>query len=230
MNKLAIIRPVGLISYEEGLRLQEMAFDLMRSESEYAGILIMLEHRPVFTYGSDGGSENLLVDKSSLLEKGIELFETRRGGNITYHGKGQITGYPVIDMKRFRADAHWYIRSIEEVIIRYLGGLGIQAQRKKEYPGVWVDDKKMAAIGVKMRRWVTTHGFAFNVSTDLDNFTLINPCGITEYGVSNLSQYKDIDIEAAREGLIESFMEVFPADYTDMDIKELEKLWKNLRG
>lgn len=197
------------ISYKEGLELQKKAFDVV-SSGKIDGILLLLQHKPVITIGKGGGKENLLVSKEKLDKLGIEIFETSRGGNITYHGPGQLVAYPILNLNKFNKDAHLYLRELEEVIIRTLKLYDINAGRKVKYTGVWVDDMKIAAIGVALRRWITKHGFSFNISVNKDHFALINPCGITRFGICSLEDFvTNVDYRDVIDNIKIKFQEVF---------------------
>lgn len=207
-------KPVG---YVEGLQMQQRAFNLVK-EKQIDGILLLLQHEPVFTFGSGGGYENLLVPKEKLGKLGIDICETRRGGNVTYHGPGQLVVYPILNLNKFKKDAHWYLRQLEEVVIRTLETYGITAGRKPEYPGVWVGNKKITAIGVHAKKWITLHGFAFNIFVNKDHFGLINPCGITEFGIASIDDYLEVvDYDKVLSKVKEKFKEVF-----DMNLIECE--------
>lgn len=143
-------------------------------------LLLLVEHPPVVTLGRSSKQAHLLASPALLAARGVELFEVERGGDVTFHGPGQLVGYPIVDLKRHRQDLHWYLRQVEESLIQGLAPFGIAAGRKAGYTGVWVADRKIASIGVHARDWVTWHGFALNVSTDLHYFDLIVPCGIQE--------------------------------------------------
>lgn len=185
--------------------------------------LLLVEHSPVYTLGKSGAMENLLLSETELTEKGIEFFPINRGGDITFHGPGQIVGYPILDLECFFADVHRYVRNIEEVIIRTVAEYGIEAFRIKDYTGVWVQKKapetgfgKLCAIGVHMSRWVTLHGWAFNVNTNLDYFDYIVPCGIVDKDkkVSSLSNElgEKVDMQAVKEQLKRHFGAVFECE------------------
>jgi lipoate-protein ligase B len=151
-------------------------------------VLLLLEHPPVITIGRSGGAQHLLASRDELARRGIELHESSRGGDITYHGPGQIVGYPLVCLPEGRRDVHRYLRSLEAIIIRALGRFGIEGRRVPRYTGVWVADAKVAAIGVAVTRWVTYHGFALNVTTDLGAFGLIVPCGIAGRSVTSMER------------------------------------------
>ena len=185
MNRtVQVIRP-GLVSYQQGLALQQQARQRV-ADGEFAGVLILLEHQPVITAGRSGGRENLRASLTGLQAEQIEFVETDRGGNITCHNPGQLVGYPVINLSHWQEDVHWYVEQLEEVLIRTANRYGITAGRKARYTGVWAGNRKLAAIGVSVRRWISGHGFALNVSNDLSLFQQIVPCGIEEFGVTSL--------------------------------------------
>jgi lipoyl(octanoyl) transferase len=202
--------PVG---YGEGLLFQERAFNKV-SAGEADGILLLLEHKPVFTIGRSGGRENLLVDERALDMLGIELYETNRGGNITYHGPGQIVAYPIFNLSKWKKDLPWFVSCLEEVVIQVLRDYDIRAGRKPKYRGVWVGDKKIAAIGIAVDKWISMHGFAFNVKVNKSHFGLINPCGIREFSVASLDDYVDgVDFREVVKKVKEKFSLVFETDF-----------------
>jgi len=151
-------------------------------------VLLLLEHDPVFTLGRNARRENVLLSEEALQARGFEVFETGRGGDVTYHGPGQVVGYPILDLSPDRRDVHRYVRDLEELMIRTCRDYGIEAGRVAGLTGTWVGTDKVGAIGVRIARWVTSHGFAFNVTTDLAPFGLIVPCGIRERGVTSLER------------------------------------------
>ena len=176
-----------IISYAEGLRQQAIARDCVIKES-VAGILLLLEHSPVITAGRTSQNDSLISSLDNLARKGIELLHTDRGGDLTCHNPGQLVGYPVLNLRKWQEDVHWYVDRIEEVIIRALAKVAIQATRNSQYTGVWIGNNKVAAIGVSVRNWITGHGFALNVDNEMDIFSNIIPCGIKNSGVTNLRQ------------------------------------------
>ena len=183
---------LGTIDYASGLRLQEKLVGL-RKDGRIGDALILLEHTPVITLGRNAKSDNVLASPELLAQRGVEAFECDRGGDVTFHGPGQLVGYPIVDLKRHRLDLHWYLRRIEEALILALADLGIPAERNPTFTGVWTRGRKIASIGVHARDWVTWHGFALNVTTDLSYFDLIIPCGID--GVVMTSIARELGIE-----------------------------------
>jgi lipoyl(octanoyl) transferase len=200
------------VPYAEALALQRGLVEDRRAE-RIGDVLLLVEHPHVLTLGvkGDGGRGHILATDEILAERGIEVFETGRGGDITYHGPGQIVGYPIIDLKPDRQDVHRYVRDLEAVLIRAAAEYGIQAGRVPGLTGVWVGDGKLAAIGVRIARWVTSHGFAINVSTNLDYFDLIVPCGIADRGVTSLERLtgRPLDRLDVEDRIVEHFKEVF---------------------
>lgn len=182
------VRRLGLIPYGDALELQKALVDQRRA-GEIPDTLLLLEHPHVITLGSGAHDENVLVSAEERAARGIELYETGRGGDVTYHGPGQLVGYPILNLKPDRQDLHRYLRDLEEMLIGVLGEFGIEGSRKEGLTGVWAGDRKIAAIGVRVSSgWITSHGFALNVSTDLGMFGTIVPCGIRDHGVGSLSE------------------------------------------
>ena len=184
MKTLKIIK-TGITDFHDMWEVQKELFNQV-VENRSQNYLILTEHNPVITIGKSGSLKNLLTDPSYLISKGIDVVEIDRGGDITFHGPGQLIGYPILDLTQFRKDIHWYLRNLEEVIIQTLRDFGIQGGRITGLTGVWVNKKKICAIGIKVTRWVTMHGFALNISTNLEYFKHIVPCGITDLGVTSL--------------------------------------------
>lgn len=223
MRTCYVIQIENPVAYAEGLRLQKKAFDIVRNGT-VDGILLMLQHHPVFTVGSNGGGENLLVSLEVLTRLGIEICETNRGGNITYHGPGQLVVYPILNLNSFMKDTHWYLRQLETIVITSLEAYGLKGQRKENYTGVWIEDQKIAAIGVHVRKWITMHGFSINLRVNKAHFGLINPCGITEFGVASLNEYGiAISDQELCQKVKEKFGEIFDATLIPADTSILEE-------
>ncbi|MGH7443406.1 MAG: lipoyl(octanoyl) transferase LipB, partial [Longimicrobiales bacterium] len=176
------------VAYADGLALQQQLVDARRTD-DIDDTLLLLEHPHVITLGTSSHASNVLVDDAQRAARGIELFETGRGGDVTYHGPGQLVGYPILDLKPDRCDLHRYVRDIEEALIRTLASYDVTAARIAGLTGVWVGNEKIAAIGVRVSSgWITSHGFAFNIATDLSYFDAIVPCGIHDHGVTSLQR------------------------------------------
>ena len=198
MSQRLVVRRLGRLGYAEGVELQKSLVQ-QRVAGEIDDTLLFVEHPPVITLGvkTRGNLANVRADATALAAQGVEVHETGRGGDVTFHGPGQLVGYPIIDLKPDRQDVHRYVRDLEEVLIRTAADFGIEAGRVKGFSGAWVGDTKLAAIGVRISRWVTSHGFALNVTTDLSGFDLIVPCGITDRGVTSLSALLGRDVAMA---------------------------------
>ena len=181
------VHRLGRVSYARGLELQERLV-AERQAGRIPDQLLLLEHDPVFTLGRNARQEHVLFPADLLRQRGYEVFESGRGGDVTYHGPGQVVGYPILDLSPDRRDVHRYVRDLEEVMIRTCGDYGLRAGRIAGLTGTWIGSEKIGAIGVRLSRWVTSHGFAFNVSTDLAAFELIVPCGIRDKGVTTLER------------------------------------------
>ena len=179
MTPQLLVANLGVVPYAEALELQRWVAAARISGDITEDVLLLLEHPPVVTLGRASKAAHLVSSPEFLAARGVELFEVERGGDVTFHGPGQLVGYPVIDLKRHKLDLHWYLRQVEEALILTLAALGIQAVRNPGYTGVWTSGRKIASIGVHSRDWVTWHGFALNVTTDLSYFDLIVPCGIS---------------------------------------------------
>ncbi len=178
---------LGLIGYGDALHLQEELVRKRRN-GDVPDTLLLLQHPHVITLGSGASEENVLLPEDQRIARGIELFQTGRGGDVTYHGPGQLVGYPILDLKPDRCDLHRYLRDLEQVLIDTLADFGIIAGREDRMTGVWSDGRKLAAIGVRVSSgWITSHGFALNVTTDLGYFETIVPCGIRDHGVGSIS-------------------------------------------
>ncbi|MDR2969752.1 MAG: lipoyl(octanoyl) transferase LipB [Tannerellaceae bacterium] len=216
-----LFKDLGRTGYEEALKAQTTAFErlLEQKKNRETGdcVLFFCEHNHVYTTGKNGNESNLLASEELLKTKGATLFHANRGGDITYHGAGQITGYPVFDLERWGIGLKEYIFRLEEVVIRFLALYGLRGERMAGATGVWIDAavpgkaRKICAIGVKSSRYVTMHGFALNVNTDLSYFSLINPCGFTDKGVTSLARElgETQDFEKAKKDLYRLFISCF---------------------
>jgi lipoyl(octanoyl) transferase len=200
------------VPYADALSLQRALVEERRA-GRTGDVLLLVEHPHVLTLGvrGDGGRSHILASDEALAARGIDVFETGRGGDITYHGPGQIVGYPILDLKPDRQDVHRYVRDLEEVLIRTAADYGVPAGRVEGLTGVWVGPEKLAAIGVRIARWVTSHGFAFNVTTDLEYFSLIVPCGIAGRGVTSLDRLlgRAVDRREVEDRIVSRFCDVF---------------------
>jgi len=207
---LCRVEQLGTVDYAEGLRLQAQRI-AQRKAAEIPDTLLLLEHPHVYTLGRNARRENLLISEERLAALGAQLFETNRGGDITYHGPGQLVGYPIFDLTKHRRDIAWFMRSLEEVFIRVAREFGIEAGRLAGAPGVWVGNDKLVAMGVHISRWVTSHGFAFNVNTDLGYFEWIVPCGLPDKGVTSLAKLlgRPVEMSTAIDRVVEHFIRVF---------------------
>jgi lipoyl(octanoyl) transferase len=212
LTRFVDVRRLDTLPYAESLDLQRALVE-ERQRGRVDDVLLLVEHPHVITLGvrGDGGRSHILAGTDQLVARGVEVHETGRGGDITYHGPGQIVGYPILDLKPDRCDVHRYVRDLEEVLIRTTTQYGIAAERVPGLTGVWVGQDKLAAIGIRVARWVTSHGFAFNVTTDLDYFNLIVPCGIADRGVTSLARLlgRAVDTCEVADRIVSHFCEVF---------------------
>ena len=192
------------------MRLQQKLVE-MRQRDEIADQLLLLEHPPVITLGRGGDMANLLATPEALQSSGVRFFETTRGGDITYHGPGQVVGYPIIHLGEGSRDVRKYVTKLEEVLIRTVAEYGITAKRVDGRRGIWVGDDKIAAIGVRIARWVTSHGFALNVATNLEHFRFITPCGLRGTGVTSIAREtgREVPLAEVREAVTRNFADVF---------------------
>ena len=205
------------VDYLEGIEIQRRAFNFV-NENSIDGVLLLLQHNPVITIGKSGGEDNILVSKDYLNKLGVDLCHTSRGGNVTYHGPGQIVGYPILNLNSFKKDAHLYLRQLEMVLMNTVRKYGIKAGIKPKYTGVWVGNTKIAAIGVGIRRWITKHGFSLNVSVNKSHFNLIIPCGIKEFGICSLEDFVDnVNYGSVIETIEKNFEEVFDTELIPKD-------------
>lgn len=190
---------MGRVPYGEALELQRSIARDRISGAISQDVLLLMEHPPVVTLGRSSKEKNLTASPEFLQSRGVELFEVERGGDVTFHGPGQLVGYPIIDLKRHRQDLHWYLRSIEQALINSLADYGIPGERNTSYTGVWTRGKKIASIGVHARDWVTWHGFALNVTTELSYFNLIVPCGIDGVVMTSIARELGVEDISARD-------------------------------
>lgn len=209
------VRELGRIGYAEALALQRQ-FAEERKRGQGVDRLLLLEHPHVITLGRNGHAENLLAGNEILERAGIGFFPTDRGGDVTYHGPGQLVGYPILDLKLWKRDVGAYVRAVEQIIIDTLGDYGIEAGRIPKLTGVWVGGCKIAAIGVHLSRWVTSHGFALNVSTDLHYFQYIVPCGLTKPVTSMATLGVDRTVEEVGRSLAVHFGRRFDCEITEL--------------
>lgn len=208
-RKLVVIDH-GLVEYNAAWDIQRGVFS-KRTQGAADDHLLFFEHPNTYTLGKTASKTNLIGSEDFLRENGFSVVDIDRGGDITYHGPGQIVGYPIISLTEWHQDAHLYLRSLEEVLIRVCEEYGLSAGRKEKYTGVWIGERKIAAIGIKISRWVTMHGFAFNVNTNLDLFNGIIPCGIKDKDVTSLARELNntTDMKSVKTLILKHFAEVF---------------------
>ncbi|MHB8513406.1 MAG: lipoyl(octanoyl) transferase LipB [Actinomycetota bacterium] len=217
---------LGRVRYEPAFALQQLIAEL-RAEEKLPDTLLLLEHDHVYTLGRRASVGEILLDKSELQEKGVETVRTNRGGLVTYHGPGQLVGYPVMHIGG-KPDLVAYVRALEDTMIRAAARFGVTATREEGLPGIWVDERKLGAIGVHLSRGITTHGFALNVNTDLSMFNGIVPCGIMDKGVTSLEELcgSQIEMSAAVDAIVESFGAAFgrPCSLVEMDFARIARV------
>ncbi|MED5266280.1 MAG: lipoyl(octanoyl) transferase LipB [Candidatus Neomarinimicrobiota bacterium] len=207
------ILDLGLKSYQESWNFQKEMLK-KRSNNEINDTLIFVEHEPVFTLGKNANENHILQN----YPENIKTFHVERGGDVTYHGPGQLVGYPIIDLRNYKKSISWYMRSLEQVIIETLLDFDIQSERKNGLTGVWYKNEKIAALGVRVSKWITMHGFSLNIDPDLNNYNSIIPCGIFEYGVTSMSKIlnKNINLGSVKNSVKIKFLDQF-------NIKNIEK-------
>lgn len=233
-NNRIVVKDLGVLSYEDSWEHQKTIFDniisqkiknrTLKKKNKTDNYLLIVEHKPIFTIGKSGDTSNLLLDTKQLKSKNIEFKKINRGGDITFHGSGQVVGYPILDLDNFFTDIGQYLRTLEEVIISTIGFFGLKGYRINGETGVWVkdklnSDKKICAFGIKASRWVTMHGFALNVNTDLKYFDYIVPCGISDKGVTSLEETlnKKITTKMVKQKIYENFARLFNAELTHIN-------------
>jgi len=209
-KKVCVACYLGLIPYELTLKLQQRLTQA-RAEADVPDVLLILQHPPVLTIGRFRGEEDIIAPREALIKEGIPIFHTNRGGGITYHGPGQLVGYPILNLKENGLGVRQYISKLETVIIKLLLDLGIEGHRVAKYPGVWVGEKKVCSIGIHVRHHITMHGFALNVSNDLRYFEYIRPCSLRSGMMTSLSELLGypVEIETIIGNLLHSFSETF---------------------
>ena len=233
-NNRIVVKDLGVLSYEDSWEHQKTIFDniisqkiknrTLKKKNKTDNYLLIVEHKPIFTIGKSGDTSNLLLDTKQLKSKNIQFKKINRGGDITFHGSGQVVGYPILDLDNFFTDIGQYLRTLEEVIISSIGFFGLKGYRINGETGVWVkdklnSDKKICAFGIKASRWVTMHGFALNVNTDLKYFDYIVPCGISDKGVTSLEETlnKKITTKMVKQKIYENFARLFNAELTHIN-------------
>lgn len=213
---------LGLTPYDESLILQRQ-LAILRAEDQLGDVLLLAEHPPVITLGRAGQKAHLRVSESSLTVRGIEFFEVERGGDMTYHGPGQLVGYPILNLAEHGRDLHRYLRQLEEVLIMTISDFGIAAGRSLGRTGVWIGESKIASLGIHVSRWITRHGFALNVNMDLAPFGLIVPCGIHGAEATSMTRElsRPISVREVTAALIEHFEVEFGMSLLPMSLPEL---------
>jgi lipoyl(octanoyl) transferase len=213
-NRLCEFYNLGLMDYIEAWNWQRSLVESRRSHPELNDVLIFLEHPPVYTLGTGSSLEFLKFDPET---SEVPVHRIERGGEVTYHCPGQLVGYPILNLRHYRPDLHWYLRQLEEVLIRVLALYGLDGGRIPGLTGVWVEGRKVAAIGIKVSRWITMHGFSLNVCPDLQGFQKIVPCGIVDRPVGSLAEFiPDIQMDLVREQVAMIFAEVFGLQLIDV--------------
>jgi lipoyl(octanoyl) transferase len=228
-----LVLDLGLRSYAEALSFQRRLAAARIAKRVAQDVLVLVEHPPVITLGRSTKAGNLLASEALLAARGVELHEVERGGDVTFHGPGQLVGYPIVDLTEHKQDLHWYLRQVEEVIIRGVAPFGVVADRNPGKTGVWTDGRKLASIGVHARQWVTWHGFALNVTTDLSYFDLMVPCGIADVVMTSVERELLENASGTclapspalgddvREAVVRSFGQVFERSASPTTLAEL---------
>ncbi|MEB3828110.1 lipoyl(octanoyl) transferase LipB [Phormidium sp. CCY1219] len=206
------------IRYSQAWAWQQSEVAARRENPELDDVLMLLEHPPVYTLGKGSSLGFLKFDPN---RRDVELYRVERGGEVTYHCPGQLVGYPILNLQYYRKDLHWYLRQLEEVIIKVLAEYGVRGDRLPGLTGVWVEGRKVAAIGIKVSRWITMHGFAFNVCPDLEGFQRIVPCGISDKPVGSLAQFvPDIQLPTVRQQIIAAFAATFEVNPIELELPQ----------
>ena len=232
-----LVCDLGYMRYASALDLQRASARARIAGTLDEDLLLLVEHPPVVTLGRSSKAQHLLASPARLSERGVELHEVERGGDVTFHGPGQLVGYPIIDLKRHKQDLHWYLRQVEAALIAALIPFGIAGERSAGFTGVWTGGRKLASIGVHARDWVTWHGFALNVTTDLSYFDLMVPCGINAVemtsvarelehisgGAGSLASYGSLG-QSVRTCVATAFAEIFALEPAELDLSDLERV------
>jgi lipoyl(octanoyl) transferase len=213
---------LGTTDYNSTWQLQK-SINLYKQQHKCNDVIITNQHSHVYTLGKSGDRNHLLVNSEEMKKQGISYYEIDRGGDLTYHGPGQLVCYPVFDLNNYYLDAHRFLRDLEKVIVRTLAELGIDSRKDEEFTGVWVGDEKICAIGIKITKWITMHGLAFNINNDLSYFDRIIPCGIFHKGVTSLKKIlgKESDFGSVSKLVIKKFNEVFAVNIEDVSYDKL---------
>ncbi|HAX74527.1 MAG TPA: lipoyl(octanoyl) transferase [Cyanobacteria bacterium UBA11372] len=215
-GRLCWLHNLGLVPYSVAWELQRSLVTQRLSGRLGNDVLILLEHPPVYTLGTGSSLDFLKFDPS---QTEWEVHRIERGGEVTYHCPGQLVGYPILDLRHYRQDLHWYLRQLEEVLIQVLAVYGLKGERVVGYTGVWLEGRKVAAIGIKVSRWITMHGFALNVCPDLEGFKRIVPCGIADKPVGSLTEFiPGIEFEQVRQLVASAFAEVFEVELIEREL------------
>jgi lipoyl(octanoyl) transferase len=223
LNKKLTYCDLDTVDYKEAWDLQKSLFEL-RHQQKIDDVFLLLEHPHTYTLGKTADEKNLVGNEEYLNKKKISVYDIDRGGDITYHGPGQIVGYPIIDLNNWGKDTHKYLRALEEIIIRTCADYSLPVVRVPKYTGVWIEDRKIAAIGIKVTRWITMHGFALNVNTDLSLYNGIIPCGITNKEVTSLQKElnTEIDTQKVKSIILNHTVKIF--GYNDIETQLVENL------
>lgn len=228
MSKRVLLLNLERKPYDWTLRLQHRLVEA-RGEGRIEDVFILLEHEPVITIGRHGDEGHILVPRKKLAAEGIEVYRVERGGDVTYHGPGQLVGYPILDLRCHSRDVGWYMHSLEEVLIRTLGDFDIAAERLEGIIGVWFRGGKIAALGARIKNWITYHGFALNVDPHMAHFRLIIPCGIGDRDVISMREAlgHPVDLDSVRCHLAQHFADIFAATIQEASLSELEDMLSN---